>query len=83
LAALVIQAIWITIGQITGLDPYPFTFMLTCSNIFQLMMIFIVAVAQRQSSEHASILIVIYIYILLFCYFLFLFIVFIAFNKNE
>jgi uncharacterized membrane protein len=48
------QAIWIPIGIFTKLDPYPFAFLLTCSNVLQLILIFILAVGQRQSSEHAE-----------------------------
>jgi len=54
LLAVVIQAMWVTFGQVTHWDPYPFPFLLTCSNILQLILIFIIAVAQRQSSEHAE-----------------------------
>ncbi|MBD5635339.1 MAG: DUF1003 domain-containing protein [Candidatus Eremiobacteraeota bacterium] len=52
--AIVIQAIWIPVGLITKLDPYPFAFLLTCSNVLQLILIFILAVGQRQSSSHAE-----------------------------
>jgi uncharacterized membrane protein len=52
--AVLIQAIWIPIGIVTKLDPYPFAFLLTCSNVIQLILIFILAVGQRQSSEHAE-----------------------------
>lgn len=31
---------------------YPFVFLLTCSNVIQLILIFVVAVAQRQLSLH-------------------------------
>jgi uncharacterized membrane protein len=54
LLAVVIQFIWIAVGQMTKLDPYTFPFLLTCSNILQLILIFILAVGQRQSSEHAE-----------------------------
>ncbi|MHB8145750.1 MAG: DUF1003 domain-containing protein [Vulcanimicrobiaceae bacterium] len=54
LLAVVVQAIWVTLGQVMHWDPYPFPFLLTCSNILQLILIFIIAVAQRQSSEHAE-----------------------------
>jgi uncharacterized membrane protein len=33
-------------------DPYPFVFLLTCSNVIQLILIFVIAVAQRQLSLH-------------------------------
>ncbi len=52
LAAIVLQFIWIGIGLATGWDPYPFVFLLTCSNVIQLVLIFVIAVAQRQSSMH-------------------------------
>lgn len=54
LLAIVIQFIWIAVGQLTHWDPYPFAFLLTCSNILQLIMIFVIAVAQRQSSQYAE-----------------------------
>ena len=54
LLAVVIQFIWVAVGQLTKLDPYTFPFLLTCSNILQLILIFILAVGQRQSSEHAE-----------------------------
>jgi uncharacterized membrane protein len=53
--AIVIQLVWIAVGQATHWDPYPFAFLLTCSNILQLIMIFVIAVAQRQSSEYAEV----------------------------
>ncbi len=52
--AIVIQAIWIPIGIITNMDPYPFAFLLTCSNIIQLILIFVLSVGQRQSASHAE-----------------------------
>jgi len=52
--AVVIQAIWIPIGIITKLDPYPFAFLLTCSNVLQLILIFVLAVGQKQSASHAE-----------------------------
>lgn len=52
--AIAIQAIWIPVGIITKLDPYPFAFLLTCSNVLQLILIFILAVGQKQSSCHAE-----------------------------
>ncbi len=52
--AVLIQAIWIPIGIVTKWDPYPFAFLLTCSNVLQLILIFILAVGQRQSSSHAE-----------------------------
>jgi uncharacterized membrane protein len=52
--AILVQLIWIPVGIVTKLDPYPFAFLLTCSNILQLILIFILAVGQRQSSAHAE-----------------------------
>ncbi len=52
--AIVIQAVWIPVGLFTKLDPYPFAFLLTCSNVLQLILIFILAVGQRQSAGHAE-----------------------------
>jgi uncharacterized membrane protein len=52
--AILIQAIWIVVGLVTKFDPFPFTFLLTCSNVLQLILIFILAVGQRQSSAHAE-----------------------------
>ncbi|HEX3467834.1 MAG TPA: DUF1003 domain-containing protein [Candidatus Elarobacter sp.] len=52
--AVLIQAIWIPVGIATKWDPYPFAFLLTCSNVLQLILIFILAVGQRQSSAHAE-----------------------------
>lgn len=52
--AVVGQIVWIAVGSITKLDPYPFAFLLTCSNVLQLILIFILAVGQRQSASHAE-----------------------------
>lgn len=52
--AIIVQAIWIPVGVLTKLDPYPFAFLLTCSNVLQLVLIFILAVGQRQSGAHAE-----------------------------
>jgi uncharacterized protein DUF1003 len=52
LTAIVVQIAWITVGAATHLDPYPFLFLLTCSNVLQLVMIFVIAVGQRQQSLH-------------------------------
>jgi uncharacterized membrane protein len=54
LAAIVIQIAWIVVGVVTHWDPYPFAFLLTCSNVLQLILIFVLAVGQRQSSDHAE-----------------------------
>ena len=50
--AIVVQVGWVAVGIITRWDPYPFAFLLTCSNILQLVLIFVIAVAQKQSSQH-------------------------------
>lgn len=50
--AILVQAIWIPVGILTKWDPFPFAFLLTCSNILQLILIFILAVGQRQSVAH-------------------------------
>ncbi|MEO7039392.1 MAG: DUF1003 domain-containing protein [Candidatus Elarobacter sp.] len=52
--AIVLQMIWIPLGVLTKFDPFPFVFLLTCSNVLQLILIFILAVGQRQSSAHAE-----------------------------
>ena len=52
--AVLIQAIWIVVGIATKWDPFPFAFLLTVSNVLQLILIFILAVGQRQSSAHAE-----------------------------
>lgn len=52
--AILVQAIWIPVGILTHMDPYPFAFLLTCSNIVQLILIFVLAVGQRQAASHAE-----------------------------
>ncbi len=52
--AIVFQVVWVAVGSLTGKDPYPFVFLLTVSNIVQLILIFIIAVAEKQSSQHAE-----------------------------
>jgi uncharacterized membrane protein len=52
--AVVIQLLWIAVGIYTKWDPFPFSFLLTCSNVLQLILIFVLAVGQRQSSSHAE-----------------------------
>ncbi|MDP9110720.1 MAG: DUF1003 domain-containing protein [Candidatus Eremiobacteraeota bacterium] len=54
LLAVVVQFAWIAVGSISHWDPFPFAFLLTCSNVLQLVLIFVIAVAQRQSSEYAE-----------------------------
>lgn len=52
MAAIVIQTMWLVLGSITHWDPFPFVFLLTCSNVIQLILIFVIAVAQRQQTMH-------------------------------
>ena len=52
--AVVVQIGWIVFGTVTKLDPFPFAFLLTCSNVLQLILIFILAVGARQSTAHAE-----------------------------
>jgi len=53
--AIVVQFVWVLVGVVTHWDPFPFIFLLTCSNIAQLILIFVIAVAQRQQSQHDEI----------------------------
>ncbi len=55
LAVIVFQIVWIVVGQLTKMDPFPFVFMLTVSNVIQLVLIVVVAVAGRQQSLHDTI----------------------------
>lgn len=50
--AIIVQFIWIGIGAATHWDPFPFVFLLTCSNVLQLILIFVIAVAQKQQTQH-------------------------------
>jgi uncharacterized membrane protein len=50
--AIVVQTLWLVLGSITHWDPFPFVFLLTCSNVIQLILIFVIAVAQRQQTMH-------------------------------
>ncbi len=52
LLAIIIQFIWIGVGAVTHWDPFPFVFLLTCSNVLQLILIFVIAVAQKQQTQH-------------------------------
>jgi uncharacterized membrane protein len=52
--AIIFQIGWVVVGTATHLDPYPFVFLLTVSNIIQLILIFIIAVAEKQSAQHAE-----------------------------
>jgi uncharacterized membrane protein len=55
LMAIVLQFVWIAIGAVTHWDPFPFVFLLTCSNVLQLILIFVIAVAQKQQTLHDEI----------------------------
>ena len=48
-AAIVLQFVWIGISLATNWDPYPFVFLLTCSNVIQLILIFVIAVGRSNS----------------------------------
>lgn len=52
LLAIVIQIGWLIVGSVTHWDPFPFVFLLTCSNVLQLILIFVIAVAQKQQTMH-------------------------------
>jgi uncharacterized membrane protein len=52
--AIIFQIAWVVVGSLSHWDPYPFVFLLTISNILQLILIFIISVAQKQSSQHAE-----------------------------
>ena len=52
LLAIVVQIAWLAIGTLTHWDPFPFVFLLTCSNVLQLILIFVIAVAQKQQTMH-------------------------------
>ncbi len=52
LLAIVVQMIWIAVGAATHWDPFPFVFLLTVSNVLQLILIFVIAVAQKQQTLH-------------------------------
>ena len=54
-AVIIFQLVWIVVGQMTKMDPFPFVFMLTVSNVIQLVLIVVVAVAGRQQSLHDTI----------------------------
>lgn len=51
IAVVVIQVIWVILGEIYKFDPYPFAFLLTVSNIIQLILIFVLAVGQNQTTK--------------------------------
>lgn len=52
LLAIVVQIAWLLVGTVTHWDPFPFVFLLTCSNVLQLILIFVIAVAQKQQTMH-------------------------------
>lgn len=52
LLAIIVQLVWISVGALTHWDPFPFVFLLTCSNVLQLILIFVIAVAQKQQTQH-------------------------------
>lgn len=54
LLACGIQLVWVFIGQITHKDPFPYVFLLTCSNILQLILMFVINVAARHTTELAE-----------------------------
>ncbi|HEX3368501.1 MAG TPA: DUF1003 domain-containing protein [Candidatus Cybelea sp.] len=54
LLAILVQFLWIGVGAATHWDPFPFVFLLTCSNVLQLILIFVIAVAQKQQTQHAE-----------------------------
>ena len=54
LLAIVFQIVWVIVGTISHWDPFPFIFLLSVSNIIQLVLIFVIAVAEKQSSQHAE-----------------------------
>jgi|SRR5579862_2514078 len=54
-AVIIFQIIWIIVGQLTKMDPFPFVFMLTVSNVVQLVLIVVVAVAGKQQAQHDAI----------------------------
>ncbi len=53
-AVIIFQLLWIIVGQATRMDPFPYIFMLTVSNVIQLVLIVVLAVAGKQQAEHAE-----------------------------
>lgn len=51
---IIIQFIWIVVGEISHMDPYPFPFLLTVSNILQLILIFALSLGQKQTNKHTE-----------------------------
>lgn len=54
-AVILFQLIWIVVGQVTKMDPFPYIFMLTVSNVIQLVLIVVLAVAGKQQAAHSEI----------------------------
>jgi uncharacterized membrane protein len=54
-AVILFQLVWIVVGQITKMDPFPYIFMLTVSNVLQLVLIVVLAVAGKQQASHSEI----------------------------
>jgi hypothetical protein len=54
IGAIIVQVCWMIIGELTKWDPYPFSFMLTFSNILQLILLFALACGQRQTQKHSE-----------------------------
>jgi uncharacterized membrane protein len=54
IGSIIAQVIWAVVGQTTHWDAYPFPFLLTCSNILQLVLIFAVACGQRESLKRSE-----------------------------
>jgi uncharacterized membrane protein len=54
-AVIVFQLVWIVVGQVTKMDPFPYIFMLTVSNVVQLILIVVLAVAGKQQASHSEI----------------------------
>jgi uncharacterized membrane protein len=54
-AVIIFQLVWIVVGYITKMDPFPFVFMLTVSNVVQLILIVVLAVAGKQQAAHDQI----------------------------
>jgi uncharacterized membrane protein len=54
-AVIVFQLIWIFVGVVTKMDPFPFVFLLTVSNVVQLVLIVVLAVAGKQQAGHDQI----------------------------
>jgi uncharacterized membrane protein len=54
-AVIVFQLVWIVVGHLTKMDPFPFVFMLTISNVIQLILIVVLAVGGKQQASHDQI----------------------------